>query len=136
MVEQRHSSPSSVALDRAMFVTRNSHPISFLQAQTIKVLQVMRLNHFLIEETDDLSSNMFPSRLLVVHDTSGSCEDNVSKLTRRQELDNPLLHIYETDVVSRGDDTSLVEAVNRVSEKSTGSSRRNIPAIQLDDNLA
>jgi len=55
----------------------------------------------------------------VVHDTSGSCEDDVSELTGRKKLDNPLLEIAEADVVSWRDDTSLVQA-----------------AVQLDDNLA
>jgi hypothetical protein len=50
------------------------------------------------------------SCLLVVHDTGGGCEDDVSELTGRKELDNPLLEIGEADVVSWGDDTSLVEA--------------------------
>jgi len=73
----------------------------------------------LVEETDDLSCNVLASCLLVVHDTSRGCENNVSELTGRKELDNPLLEIGEADVVSGGDDTSLVEA-----------------AVQLDDNLA
>lgn len=54
---------------------------------------------------------MLTSGLLVIHDTSGSCENDVSELTGRKELDNPLLEIGEADVVSWGDDTSLVEAI-------------------------
>jgi hypothetical protein len=34
-------------------------------------------------------------------------------LTRWQQLDNPLLKITETDVVSWGNDTSLVETTER-----------------------
>ena len=55
---------------------------------------------------------MLASGLLVVHDTSGSCKDDVSELTGRKELDNPLLEISEADVVSWGDDTGLVEAID------------------------
>ena len=55
----------------------------------------------------------------MVHDTSRGGQDNVTELTGRKELDNPLLHIAELDVVARGDDTSLVEA-----------------AVKLDNNLA
>ena len=73
----------------------------------------------LVEESDDLSRNVLASCLLVVHDTGRSCENHVSELTRWQKLDNPLLEIGETDVVSWGDDTGLVEA-----------------AVQLYDNLA
>jgi len=62
---------------------------------------------------------MLSSCLLVVHDTGRRCEDDESELTRWQKLDNPLLEIGETDVVSWGDDTSFVQT-----------------AVQLDDNLA
>jgi hypothetical protein len=51
---------------------------------------------------------------LMVHNTSRSCEHDISKLTRRQELHNPLLEIGETDIVSRGDDTSLVKTMNEL----------------------
>lgn len=45
----------------------------------------------------------------MVHDSGTGGEDNVSKLTRWKQLDNPLLKILEGDVVAGGDDTSLVE---------------------------
>jgi hypothetical protein len=64
----------------------------------------------LVEETDDLSSNVFPPRLLVVHDTGRCGQDDIAELTRWQQLDNPLLEIAELDVVSWGDDTGLVQA--------------------------
>lgn len=67
----------------------------------------------LVEETDDLSGNVLASGLLVVHNTSGSCEHDVSELTRWQELDDPLLEIAEADVVSWGDDTGLVKTTKR-----------------------
>lgn len=54
---------------------------------------------------------MLATGLLVVHDTGGGGEDDVTELTRWEELDDPLLEIAETDVVSWGDDTGLVEAV-------------------------
>jgi hypothetical protein len=62
---------------------------------------------------------VLPAGLLVVHDTGRGGEDNVTELTRGQQLDNPLLHVAELDVVAGGDDTSLVDA-----------------AVELDDNLA
>lgn len=64
----------------------------------------------LIEETNDLAGDVLSPGLLVVHDASGGGEDNVTELTRRKELDNPLLHITELNVVAGRDDTSLVEA--------------------------
>lgn len=74
---------------------------------------------FLVEETKDLASNVLATGLLVVHDTSRGGKDNVTELTRRKELDNPLLQVTELDVVAGRDDTSLVEA-----------------AVKLDNNLA
>lgn len=62
---------------------------------------------------------MLAAGLLVVHDTSGGGKDNVTELTSGQQLDNPLLEIGQTDVVTGRDDTSLVET-----------------AVQLNDNLA
>jgi len=63
----------------------------------------------LVEETKDLSSNVLASGLLVVHDTGGGGEDNVSELTRWQKLNDPLLEIGDLYVVSWADDTGLVE---------------------------
>jgi hypothetical protein len=65
----------------------------------------------LVEETNDLASNVLATGLLVVHDTSTGGQDNVAELTRGQQLDNPLLEVTELDVVAGGDDTGLVEAV-------------------------
>jgi hypothetical protein len=65
----------------------------------------------LVEEPDDLSGNVLASCLLVVHDTSRGCEDNVTELTRWQQLDDPLLKIGETDVVTGRNDTSLIETI-------------------------
>lgn len=45
----------------------------------------------------------------MIHDTRGRCQDDVSELTRRQQLDDPLLEIRYADVVAWGDYTSLVD---------------------------
>tara|TARA_R110002003_G_scaffold130_3_gene12168 strand:+ start:10779 stop:11450 length:672 start_codon:yes stop_codon:yes gene_type:complete len=73
----------------------------------------------LVEETENLASDVLPPSLFVVHDTGRGGEDNVAELTRRQQLDDPLLHVAELDVVAGRDDASLVDA-----------------AIELDDDLA
>lgn len=62
---------------------------------------------------------MLATGLLVVHNTSRGGQDNVAELTSGQQLDDPLLEISETDVVSGRDDTSLVET-----------------AVELNDDLA
>lgn len=76
-----------------------------------RVLHNIPGQRHLVEETDDLASNVLATGLLVVHDTSTGGQDNVAELTRGQQLDNPLLEVTELDVVAGGDDTGLVEAV-------------------------
>lgn len=73
----------------------------------------------LVEETEDLASNVLSSGLLMVHDTSRGGQDDVTELTRRKQLNDPLLHLLELDVVAGRDAAGLVEA-----------------AVELDDNLA
>lgn len=74
---------------------------------------------FLVEEANDLASNVLASGLLVVHNTGRGGEDDVAELTGREQLDNPLLELGETDVVAGRDDTGLVET-----------------AVELDNDLA
>ena len=76
-------------------------------------------NCHLIKETDDLSCNVFPPCLLVVHNASACRQNHVAKLSAWQQLHYPLLEIFELNIVSRRDHTGLVEA-----------------AIELDNNLA
>lgn len=64
----------------------------------------------LVEKADDLASNMFPPRLLMIHDASRCGENDVAELTRWQQLDDPFLEIAELNVVSWRDDTCLVQA--------------------------
>jgi hypothetical protein len=65
----------------------------------------------LVEEADNLASNVLPPRLLVVHDAGGG-ENDVTELTRWQEVDDPLLHVAQLDVEAWADHTALVEAGN------------------------
>ena len=62
---------------------------------------------------------MLPAGLLVVHDTSRGGQDDETELTRGKQLDDPLLHVAELDVVAGGDDTGLVQT-----------------AVELNDDLA
>ena len=55
----------------------------------------------------------------MIHDTSTGCQDDVTELTRWQELDNPFLKVTELDVITWGDDTGFVETT-----------------VELDDDLA
>lgn len=70
----------------------------------------MYYTRFLVDETKDLASNVLSSGLLVVHDTSRGGQDNVTKLSRWQQVGDPLLNVVDTDVESWRDDTNLVES--------------------------
>ena len=48
---------------------------------------------FLVEETNDLASNMLSPSFLMVHDPSTGRQNDVTELTRRQKFDYPLLKI-------------------------------------------
>lgn len=75
---------------------------------------VIRADHkviiSLVKETDDLTGHVLATGLLVVHNSSRGGQDDVAELTRRKELDDPLLQVGELDVVAWGDNTGLVEA--------------------------
>ena len=73
----------------------------------------------LVKESDDLASNVLASCLFVIHNASACGQDDVTELTRRQQLHDPFLEITELDIVAGRDDTSLVET-----------------SVELDDNLA
>jgi hypothetical protein len=80
-------------------------------------------SHFcfcLVEEADDLASNVLAAGLLLVHDTSGGGEDDVTELTSGKKLDNPLLELSEADVIAGGNDTALVEAAVELDNDLTG----------------
>lgn len=62
---------------------------------------------------------MLAASLLVVHDTGGGGQDDVTELTRGEQLGGPLLEVTELDGVTGVDNTTLVQA-----------------AVQLDDDLA
>lgn len=51
----------------------------------------------------------------MIHDSGRSCQDNVTELTRRQQLDDPLLKVRYSHVVSWRDDACLVDAVAEIS---------------------
>lgn len=73
----------------------------------------------LVEVTEDLATSVLAASLLVIHDTSGGGEDNITELTGREKVVDPLLEIAQLNVEAGRDDTALVDATN-----------------ELDDNLA
>lgn len=82
---------------------------------------------------------MLAAGLLVVHDAGRGGEDDIAKLTGREELHNPLLKLAEADVVAGGDDTALVHAAGTVSKPTTSGTwvcGMYSPAVELDNDLA
>ena len=73
----------------------------------------------------------------MVHDTGRGGEDDVTELTGGKELDDPLLKIAKLDVVTRADDTSLVETM-QMSVPCDGirHHQESLPAIELNHDLA
>ena len=71
----------------------------------------MRLH--LVEEAEELASNVLAASLLVIHDTGGGGQDDVAELTGGKELGSPLLEVTELDGVAGVDDTALVETGGR-----------------------
>jgi len=52
---------------------------------------------------------MLPPGLFMVKNTGGGGENDEAELTRREELDYPLLQIAELDIVTGADDAGLVD---------------------------
>jgi len=73
----------------------------------------------LIEEAENLAVNVLATSLHVVHDSIRSGQNQVSKLTRGQQVVDPLFDIVGLNVESRRNDSTLVET-----------------AIELNHNLA
>ena len=63
-----------------------------------------------VEESEDLSTDLVLSGLVVIHDTLVGGEDDVSELSGWEDLINELLEILKFEVESWGDDTALVES--------------------------
>lgn len=73
----------------------------------------------LVDVGKDLATDVLPTGLLVVHDTSRGGEDDLAERTGREEEGNPVLDGVNGNVEAGRDDTSLVKT-----------------AVELDDNLA
>lgn len=61
-----------------------------------------------------LATSVSFSGLLVVHDSVWRSDDQVTELTRGQEVRGPLLHVVQLDVEAWADNTTLVESANQL----------------------
>ena len=64
---------------------------------------------------------MLSSGLLVVHDTSGSGQDNETELSSWQQVVSPLFNVGNLDVESWRDDTTLVQSTVQLNDNLTRS---------------
>ena len=64
---------------------------------------------------------MLSSGFFVVHDTSGSGQDDVTKLTRWQQVGDPLFNVVDSDVESWRNDTNLVQSTVQLNDNLTSS---------------
>jgi hypothetical protein len=79
---------------------------------------------------------MFSPSLVVVDDTGGGREDNMPKLTRRQQLDDPLVDILQFHVIPRTEDSAFVDTVRGLDIAVSRGEGRVVPANELYDELA
>ncbi len=68
------------------------------------------LTQISIKEAEDLTPRLLPPRLLMSHDAVGGRQDDVTKLMRGEQGNDPLLDLVNLDVEPGGDDAALVEA--------------------------
>lgn len=69
-----------------------------------------------IEEADDLSSDVSFSALIVSEDALGGGEDEMSELSGGEDVVGPLLEVGEEDIVSGRDDSTLVDAADKLDD--------------------
>lgn len=74
-----------------------------------------------VNETQDLTGNMLSSGLLVVHDTSRGGQDDVTKLSGRQQVVGPSLNVLDLHVESWRNDTTLVQSTGQLNNNLTRS---------------
>merc|ERR1719264_1305290 len=72
------------------------------------------------EEPKNLSSQVLPPGLLVVHDASGGGQHHLSKLSGGQKVVCPLLNVIDGNVEPGGDDATLVKPAGEVDHNLAG----------------
>jgi hypothetical protein len=74
---------------------------------------------FSVEVSENLATDVLSLGLLVVHDTIGGGQDDLSELSGGEDVVHELLEVLKLEVVAGRDNSALVEA-----------------AVQLNNNLA
>lgn len=63
---------------------------------------------------------MLATSLLVVHDAIRGGQDDEAKLTRREQVVDPVFHLWQLDIVTGRDDTTLVQTAIQLNDNLTG----------------
>lgn len=114
------NTPRAIPITYMFFgsVNQRVEPDNPISKSIVKKLAINYVR--LVNETEDLASNVLPAGLLVVHDTSRSGKDDVAELTGRKELVDPGLDVINLDVETGGDDTNLVKTAVKENSDLTG----------------
>lgn len=73
-----------------------------------------------VKETKNLSTSLLSSSFFVVHDSEGSGKDDESKLSRWKQVSNPVFNVFEMDIESWGNDSTLVETTDELNDDLSG----------------
>ena len=82
---------------------------------------IYTLGNCLVNETQDLTGNVLSVSFFVVHNTSGSSQDNVTELSGWQQVSSPLFDIGNLNVESWRDNTTLVQSTVQLNDDLTRS---------------
>lgn len=61
-----------------------------------------------IEVTKNFTTDVFSFSFYMVHDSVGSCENDISKLSRRKNMIDKFLEVFQLKIVSWRNDSALV----------------------------
>lgn len=99
--------------------TSTHHTHSFGQQQQQQQQTQFSIT-LLVKESQYLATRLFASRLFMRHDTIGRRDENVSKLTRGQQIDDPFFNFVVTDIKARANDTTLVKTTSELNDNLVG----------------
>ena len=68
---------------------------------------------YLVEVTKKLATDVTTFSFDVIHDTSRSGNHDVTKLTRRKDITDPLIKTVKRNIEARRDNTALVDATKK-----------------------
>jgi hypothetical protein len=74
----------------------------------------------LVDCRENLSTDPQATRLLVIDDTRGRGQNYVAKLSRRQQVGDPVLNLGQCNIEPRGNDAALVEPPDEVDDDFAG----------------